>query len=85
MERVDEGGCGMTITQIIRSYLPQFCWQTRYEIVTFVEQINEDASIDCIGAAINKLKKRGEIESRKAHTKQNRRRGKHYLEYRRAQ
>lgn len=75
----------MTITQIIRAYLPTYCWQTQHEIVTFVEQVNEDASVECIGAAIHNLRKRGEIEARSAHTKQNRRRGKNYLEYRRAQ
>lgn len=58
----------MTITQIVRTHLPSFCFQTMKEIVTFVEQVNEDANPECIEQAVHKMTKKGEVVARRAKT-----------------
>lgn len=56
----------MSIPQIVRTHLPSFCFQTMKEIVTFVEQINEDANPECIKQAVHKMTRNGEVVARRA-------------------
>ena len=50
---------------IFKRYLPTFCWQTYYEIITFVEQVNENISDDTIKNTLNYGVKKGRILRRK--------------------
>jgi hypothetical protein len=50
---------------ILKNYLPTFCWQTSHEIVTFVEQVNEDIDENVIRKTISDLCKRGTIITRR--------------------
>lgn len=53
-----------TITALIVKHLPSFCWQTWDEILTMLEQIDEDIDAFCLRATLSKLKKRGIIIGR---------------------
>lgn len=46
---------------IFKRYLPTFCWQTHYEIITFVEQINENITDDTIRNTLTYEIKKGRI------------------------
>ena len=55
----------MTVTQLIRENLPDFCWMTAYEILSVIEQIDETAESKTVYMALMKLARRGEIEIRR--------------------
>lgn len=50
--------------QLILDHLPSFCWQTREEIVTMIEQINEDIPENLVASVLYQMELIGEVEKR---------------------
>lgn len=52
------------VTDNIRKYLPNFCWQTMQEVISFFEQIDEDCSDLSVRRILHVMAKNGEIDMR---------------------
>jgi hypothetical protein len=50
--------------QLILDHLPSFCWQTRAEIVTMIEQINEDIPENLVASVLYQMELIGQVEKR---------------------
>jgi hypothetical protein len=50
--------------KLILKFLPSFCWQTRFEVVTMMEQIAEDMPAQLIATALQQMWMDGEVERR---------------------
>ncbi len=48
----------------LRQYLPNFCWQTAQEVLTFLEQIDEDVGEDTVKVTLGILVRQGVVETR---------------------
>lgn len=55
----------MTQEDMILKYMPSFCWQTREEILTMLEQVNGNINTESIFATIWLLHKKKLIISEK--------------------
>lgn len=56
----------MAPTPLILRYLPTFAWQTPMEIITMLEQVNEDVRPESIVITLWRLKKKGILVTKKA-------------------
>lgn len=45
----------MKLGALIRAHLPDFCWQTNYEVLTMLEPLNWDITSIHIAVALNNL------------------------------
>ena len=49
----------------LRQYLPTFCWQTAYEIVCFLEGIDEDVNVKSVLVTLGRMTEKGVIIHRR--------------------
>jgi hypothetical protein len=47
---------------MIRHYLPDFCWQTGYQILTMLEQIDENVREEVVFKTLSIMSARGELD-----------------------
>lgn len=52
------------IRDLLFAYLPDFCWQTAYEILLMLEQVDEDVDERSFYLELNKMVKTGYIHIR---------------------
>lgn len=45
------------ITPVLEKYLPTFCWMTAHDVLTFLEQLDEDVQYDCVKVTLCYLSK----------------------------
>lgn len=56
------------LKDLILTHVPDFCWQTSFEILTMLEQVDEDLGWDNLRVRLHQLHKDGLIE-RRSYTK----------------
>jgi hypothetical protein len=44
--------------------IPTFCWQTMSEVLSYAEQLNDAVEYQSVGAYLNHLIKRGQIDTK---------------------
>jgi len=64
----------MTLTRYIYTILPDFCWQTAFEVLTMVESDKEweDSESRAVYMAVMNLARRGKIWRREIHRERER-------------
>lgn len=45
----------------LKKYLPDFCYQTAFEILTFLEGIDEDVKPECVKVIVGQLARDGKL------------------------
>lgn len=48
----------------IRARLPNFCWQIAHEILTMIEQVDEDVNSQSIHITLHQMAALGELEAK---------------------
>ena len=56
-------------TVLLRKYLPSCCWQTAFEILTMLEQVNENIVENSLKTALSTAAVSGVVEKRRLKTK----------------
>lgn len=54
----------MSLRALILMYLPDFCFQTEFEILTMLEQINQNISPGSVKTLVSRLHTGGVLKSR---------------------